>query len=112
MLRALSFETMASPDRRQRVNSLPTPIQKVLGIVRRHFWIIFCCLLIVFGGGVVYLLILRPTYTATATMLIESRQGGIQQKSVLGDASPSDSAWMDSQIGILNLERFPVAQSV
>jgi succinoglycan biosynthesis transport protein ExoP len=45
-------------------------------------------------------------------MLMDPRKGGVQQKSVLGDALPGDAGWIDSQIGILNLEKGEVGQSV
>ncbi len=45
-------------------------------------------------------------------MLMDPRKGGVQEKSVLGDAVPGDAGWIDSQLGILNLEKGKIGQSV
>src|SRR5712691_932666 len=73
-----------------------------LEFVRRQLWVMLSCLLLAALAGGLYLLITRPTFTASATMLLDARRGGVQQKSVLGDTPNSDS-WIDSQIGILVL---------
>jgi polysaccharide biosynthesis transport protein len=89
-----------------------TLVHFVFGIIQRQLWIILSCLLIGSGCGALYLYSLRPTFLASATVMIDSRQGGIQQKSVLGDTPSTDSAWIDSQIGMLVLERGTIGQSV
>jgi polysaccharide biosynthesis transport protein len=100
-----------------RREELPQSDQKALllhiclGVVRRQFWVILFCLTLGLAAGVVYLLITPPTYTAWATMLLDSRKGGVQQKSVLGD-SPADAVWIDSQVGVLTLERDKIGQLV
>jgi polysaccharide biosynthesis transport protein len=81
------------------------------GFVHRQIWLVLTCLIITASIGALYEALSPPAYTASATMLIDSRKGGVQQKSVLGDA-PSDSTWIESQIGILNLERGEVGQLV
>ena len=86
-------------------------LQTCLGFVRRQFWVMLACLFLAFVAGASYLLITPSTYTASATMLIESRKGGVQQKSVLGDA-PIDTGWIDSQIGVLAIEREQIGQLV
>jgi succinoglycan biosynthesis transport protein ExoP len=86
-------------------------IDHCLGFLRRQFWILLVCLAVVLPLGGLYLWITPATYSASATMLLEARKGGIQQKSVLGDA-PGDTGWIDSQIGILALERDKIGQAV
>jgi len=85
-------------------DSHSTLLHSGLGLLRRQFWVILFSLISASAAGAFYLLVTPPTYTAWATMLLDSRKGGVQQKSVLGDA-PIDTAWVDSQIGILTVER-------
>jgi succinoglycan biosynthesis transport protein ExoP len=82
-----------------------------LAFVRRQYLLLLFCLLMALCAGAVYLFITPPAYTATSTMLIDSRKGGVQQNSVLGDA-PTDNAWIDSQMGILALERDKIGAAV
>jgi succinoglycan biosynthesis transport protein ExoP len=109
---ALTPKTISIPAELPREQPPKNLVHVALAIVLRQFWIILSCLLLFTAGGVSYLYLIRPTYTASTTMMIDSRQGGIQQKSVLGDASPTDNGWIDSQIGILALERPSIGQSV
>jgi uncharacterized protein involved in exopolysaccharide biosynthesis len=85
--------------------TLGTIIHSHFLFLRRQWLTILCCLLLGALVGAVYLLATPPTYTGSATMILDSRKGGIQQKSVLGDAPTSDNAWIDSQLGILVLKR-------
>src|SRR5471032_79376 len=82
-----------------------------IAFARRQFWLLLFCLVIASGGAAIYLFITPPAFTSTSTMLIDSRKGGIQQRSVLGDA-PTDNAWIDSQMGILTLERDKIGGAV
>src|ERR1700681_4319224 len=77
-------------------DSPETILHSCLGLIRRQLLVILSCLFLVSAAGALYLLVTRPTYTAAATMLMDPRKGGVQQRSVLGDA-PSDTAWIDSQ---------------
>jgi succinoglycan biosynthesis transport protein ExoP len=100
-----------SRDEGSETNSSASLLLAGLGFARRQFWLILCSLVLAACVGALYLLITLPTYTASATMLIDSRRGGVQQKSVLGDP-PGDAAWIDSQIGIFMLERDKIGQAV
>src|SRR5450631_1444716 len=82
-----------------------------VAFVRRQFLLLLLCIITAMGVAVGYLFITPASYTATATMLIDSRKGGIQQRSVLGDA-PTDNVWIDSQMGILALERNAIGAAV
>src|SRR5450432_1853309 len=112
MVQTLNPQMMSLPRELPRAETAKTPVHLFLGLLSRQYKIILFCLVFVSGAGVLYLSIVRPTYTASATMMMDSRQGGIQQKSVLGDTSPSDTAWIDSQIGILTLKRDAIGQSI
>jgi succinoglycan biosynthesis transport protein ExoP len=89
------------PDQSVHSDPRETPFHAALGLVRRQFRVILICLILAVSVGALYLLVTPPTYTAGATMLLDSRKGGIQQKSVLGDATID----VDSQIGVLTVER-------
>ena len=89
-----------------------TPIQSALTVLRRQYALILIGLVVATGLGFVYLALTPDAYTAVVTMMIDSRRGGIQQKSVLGDPDMSDSGWIDTQIGVLMLERYKIGQAV
>lgn len=88
-----------------------TILRSALELGRRQFWVILSCFICGVALGALYILLMRPTFVASATILMDPRKGGVQQKSVLGD-NPTDSAWIDSQVGILILERPKIAQLV
>ena len=70
-----------------------------LGFLRRRYLIILASLLLSLSLGALYLFTTAPTYTASATILIEPRKGLLQQ--TLGGDPPPDAAWIESQIGVL-----------
>jgi uncharacterized protein involved in exopolysaccharide biosynthesis len=86
-------------------------IDSYLRIARGQFAIILSCLVLSAAVGAYYLLVTRPIFTASATMMIELCKGGIQQTSVLGD-TPTDTIAIDRQIGLLVLERDKIGVSV
>jgi succinoglycan biosynthesis transport protein ExoP len=71
----------------------------VTSFLRRRYLIILSLLLPSIAAGALYLYITPPTYTGSATMMIETRKGPLQD-SLLGN-TPPDSAWVESQIGVL-----------
>jgi succinoglycan biosynthesis transport protein ExoP len=111
MLQAMTQRTVAAaepPETGQHSKLL----QLGLGFARRQYWIVLVSLGLTCAAGAFYILNTRPTYTAAVTLMIDSRRGGIQQKSVLGDQSVTDSTWIDSQIGVLTLERDDIGQAL
>src|SRR5262245_9643930 len=71
----------------------------VLRLLRRGWLIVTVCLLLSLAGGGLYLHLTPPKYTASSTMMIDTRKGQVLQP-LLGDATP-DAGWIESQIGIL-----------
>jgi succinoglycan biosynthesis transport protein ExoP len=90
----------------------PDTLQIIRVIARRSYLLILLFALLGAGAGAIYLYVVRPAYSAAATMMIDARRGGVQQTSVLGDQIPSDSSWIDSKIGVLNLEKDKIGQIV
>jgi succinoglycan biosynthesis transport protein ExoP len=70
----------------------------VASFLHRQYLIILICLLLCLPIGALRQYTAPPTYTASATMMIETRQNPLS--SLLGDAAP-DAAWIESQIAIL-----------
>jgi polysaccharide biosynthesis transport protein len=70
-----------------------------LGFLRRRYLIILLCLLSALPFGALYLFTTPASYTASATMMIETRKGPLQE-ALLGSVPP-DSSWIESQIGVL-----------
>jgi succinoglycan biosynthesis transport protein ExoP len=84
-------ETPASPTVGER-------IEFVLGFLRRRYLVVSIPLLLSLALGGLYLFTAPPTFTASATMMIETRKGVLQD--YLGNMPP-DPAWVESQIGVL-----------
>ena len=75
-------------------------VDLAIGFLRRRYLYIAICLPVSLAVCAVYLFVATPTYTASATMMIETRQPQVQQ--LLFDSAPApDSAWIESEIGIL-----------
>jgi polysaccharide biosynthesis transport protein len=75
-------------------------IDFVFGFLRRRYLSILIGLLLCLPVGALYVFLAPATYTASTTLMIETRNGQILQKSLQGDMRP-DAAWIESQIGIL-----------
>lgn len=89
-----------------------TMLAVAIGFLRRQYLILAASLLLACAIGGTYLFFTRPVYTASATMIIDLSKGQFFQKSsVLGD-TPTDSAWIDSQIGTLALQRDKIGLTV
>jgi succinoglycan biosynthesis transport protein ExoP len=72
----------------------------VFAFLRRRYLSILIFLLPAIAIGALYLFAEQPTFTASATMMMETRRGASFQQSILGDAPP-DFAWLESQIEIV-----------
>ena len=69
------------------------------GIVRRRYRIILICFLLTLPIGPLYYFLAPQTYTASATMLMETQNSSLQE--TLSGVTPHDAAWVDSQLGVL-----------
>src|SRR5262252_7001943 len=97
---------------------LPSPtLESYFGFLRRQYLAILGCLLLSASVFVFYWYTTSTTYTASATIIIDPRKSlFLQQRPVSGDAlldtASINSAWIDSQLGILKLESEKLALSV
>ena len=97
---------------------LPSPtLESYFGFLRRQYLAILGCLLLSASVFAFYLYTTSTTYTASATIIIDPRKSQfLQQRPVSGDAlldtASINSAWIDSQLGILKLESEKLALSV
>jgi succinoglycan biosynthesis transport protein ExoP len=90
--------------------SLGAQVEVVLKFLRRRYLIILLGLLLALPFGALYLYITPASYTASATMMIESRKSPMD--SLLGGGSP-DQGWIESQFGVLkslNIASYVVKQ--
>ena len=91
--------TAASPETFQFV------YQSVLDFIRRQYHVIAFVAAITIAMGFIYVLTTPPSYTATATMIIDTKKLQIfQQQSLFTDA-PMDLGAIESQVEILKSER-------
>jgi len=80
-----------------------------VAFLRQQYPVILLTVLVVLGLGGLYLFSAKPTYTATATLIIDSRKNQLfQQQSVLGDI-PIDSSSVESQVQLLKSETIALA---
>jgi polysaccharide biosynthesis transport protein len=87
-------------------------VDLALGFLRRQYWVILFAMLASMTLGVVYLMLASPSFTASASMMIDPRattRGSQPLQAVLGDA-PVDWTWIETQIATLKSDN--VASSV
>ena len=100
---AIGYEPVVTLTMRDRVNS-------AIGFLRRQYWIVLICLLLALPIGAWYHFTGQQTYSASATMMIETRKSPIPE--LLLDSAP-DAGWIESQVGILrsqNIAAYVVKQ--
>ena len=84
-------------------------LSSFVGFLRQQYLVILFAVLVTLGLGVLYLFNAKPVYTATASLIIDSRKNQLfQQQSVLGDI-PIDSSSVESQVQILKSETIALA---
>ena len=83
--------------------------QSILDFLRRQYRVIALAVAIVVAMGFIYLLTTPPSYTATATMLIDTKKVQLfQQQSMFSDM-PIDASAVESQVEILKSENIALA---
>jgi polysaccharide biosynthesis transport protein len=87
--------------------SLGKVVDSALGLLRRQYWVILLALPVSMTLAVVYLKIALPSFTASASMMIDPRattRGSQPLQAVLGDA-PVDWSWIETQIVTLKSDK-------
>src|SRR5712691_2980348 len=86
------------------VGSQAQLLESILGFVRRRLSLIIGAIALTTAIGVIYLVMTPPSFTAKATMVIDTRKVQLfQQPSLIGDM-PVDAGTVDSQVEILRSE--------
>ena len=76
----------------------------LVGFIRRQFFVILFVTILTTALGAVYLITARPSFSAQAQLMIDTRKVQIfQQQSILGDI-PVDTAQVESQVEVLKSE--------
>jgi succinoglycan biosynthesis transport protein ExoP len=84
-------------------------LQLFVSFIRRQFSIILFVTLLAATLSVIYLITARPSFTAQAQLMIDTRKMQIfQQQSILGDI-PIDTAQVESQVEVLKSENIASA---
>ena len=82
-----------------RTPGISERLDLVVAFLRHRYRAVLVFLFLALPLGGLYHYLSPATYTASTTLMMET-QKGLLQESVLGSA-PMDSAWIDSQIGVL-----------
>src|SRR5262245_50611368 len=96
-----SLQSTAISD--QEIAPSPTLAERIdfaWSFLRRRYLIVLGCLLFALPVGGLYLYVTPAAYTASTTMLIDTRSNRALQQTILGDTTP-DAGWIESQIGVL-----------
>src|SRR5579863_7854371 len=89
--------------------SLQVTFQSVLDFIQRQYALIAVAAVSMIALGVLYLFTTSPSFTATATMLIDSKKVQLfQQQSMFTDV-PIDASAVESQVEILKSESVALA---
>ena len=93
-----SDRSLAPPIEQGGVSDL---LDFALGFVRRHYLIILIGMLLGMAAGVAFVIVIPPTYTADAKVIVVTQKAQfIQQQSMFTDG-PVDNAQMESQLQLL-----------
>lgn len=99
-------------DRDGRLSDIASPAEafaSFIGFVRRQFPVIIFLACVTCALAAVYVITVAPSFTAQATMLIDTRKVQLfQQQPLLGDATV-DTSLVDSQVEILKSENISLA---
>lgn len=102
-----SVRSFESP--RETTTAAPETLQSVIEFVRRQYQVIGLAAMIAIALGIIYLLTAPPSYTATATMIIDTKNARLfQQQSTFSDL-PIDTGTVDSQVEIIKSETVALA---
>ena len=92
-----------------QVASSTEAVKGLLGFLHRQYRLILAIVAASLCFGLLYMIATPSSYTATATLIIDTRKNQLfQQQSVLGDI-PIDSAAVESQVQILKSETIALA---
>ncbi|MGL5733871.1 MAG: Wzz/FepE/Etk N-terminal domain-containing protein, partial [Beijerinckiaceae bacterium] len=80
-----------------------------LNTVRRQWPVIAACAIAILGLAIGYILTTTPRYTATASIMIDTRKNQMFQTQQVPTDAPMDSSAVDSQVEILKSESVALA---
>jgi polysaccharide biosynthesis transport protein len=84
-------------------------LNSIVSFVRRWLWVILFTTLLTTAFGAIYIFITPPSFTARATIIIDTRKVQLfQQQSLIGDV-PVDPGTVDSQVEIVRSENVILA---
>ena len=83
--------------------------QSILDFLRRQYRVIGLAVAIVVTMGFIYLLTTPSSYTATATMLIDTKKVQLFQQQSMFSEMPIDAGSIESQVEILKSENIALA---
>jgi succinoglycan biosynthesis transport protein ExoP len=108
MLYVKTAPKLALPEPTERVPA-GNGVADLISFLRRQSTIIVAVLLVALGVGVLYLINTPASYTAQATMIIDTHKNNVfQQQQLIGD-SPVDTAMVESQVEVLRSENIALA---
>lgn len=103
MLQKIERQTSLSRAEPRKLSSAEL-LSSSVAFLRQQYLVILIAILATLGLGGLYLFNAKPVYTATASLIIDSRKNQLfQQQSVLGEI-PIDSSSVESQVQILKSE--------
>jgi polysaccharide biosynthesis transport protein len=88
--------------------TLQSAYQTALDFIRRQYRVIAFVAATMIAMGLIYLFTTPPSYTATATMIMDTKRIQLFQQQVVGDL-PVDTAAVESQVEIIKSETIALA---
>ena len=95
--------TAASPE------TFQFAFQSALDLIRRQYQVIAIVTAITIAMGFIYLFTTPPSYTATATMIIDTKKVQLFQQQSMFTEAPMDLGAIESQVEILKSESIALA---
>jgi succinoglycan biosynthesis transport protein ExoP len=79
-------------------------IRAILGLLRRRFWLIVVTVVVVVGVAALSTLALKPAYTATTLVLVDTSKKDVLDPNDQSASSATDSARVDSEVELVKSE--------
>lgn len=103
------LRSAASVDEADRIQDSTVSLQSILDFVSRRYREVGIAAAIVVVLGIIYLLTATPSYTASASMIIDTNKAQLfQQQSMVNDL-PMDASAVESQVEVLKSESIALA---
>jgi succinoglycan biosynthesis transport protein ExoP len=109
MLQTEQSQSLRNLDAAAETRASPDPFQSTLEFLRRQYRVIALATLLIIALAAVYVLTARPSYTASAMLMIDSKRVQLFQPQSMFSDLPVDASTVESQVEVLKSDTVALA---